>query len=49
MVFSPLDFVLRGFPVAVYELYAFLSRGRGPKTLVWPCPAEKTLIYGSAT
>ena len=39
MVFFPLDFVLRGFPVAEYELYAL------PKTLVRPCPAKKILIY----
>ena len=39
MVFFPLDFVLRGFPVAEYFMYA------SPKTLVRPCPTEKILIY----
>ena len=35
MVFFPLDFVLRGFPVAEYFMYA------SPKTLVRPCPTKK--------
>jgi hypothetical protein len=39
MVFFPLDFVLRGFPVAEYFMYA------SQKTLVRPCPTEKILIY----
>jgi len=39
MVFFPLDFVLRGFPAAVYHLYTSL------KTLVRPWPAKKILIY----
>jgi hypothetical protein len=31
--------VLRGFPSAEYDLYT------STKTLVWPCPSEKLLIY----
>jgi hypothetical protein len=36
MVFIPLDFVLRGFPVAAYFVYAFLSRYAGTEN---PCAA----------